>query len=189
MAKAVRPLGDDDAPWIELEPFGFVDVAGREFNAAWLTGHSEEELAALGLRCADINDGEPLALPPGIDLVLTLADVEGVPTRVRSWGDASAADLRAAKIAHVKAEAERRILAVLPEVQQRNSLALGLEAVTLYGPDTAAWSEALQSTYLDVIAKWLRIKAIREASNEIEASIPLIASEVAAFDVTLGWPT
>lgn len=75
----------------------------------------------------------------------------------------------------VKAEAARRILAIMPDYQQRNALAMFAEAAQLHGPDPANWPPELQAVNADVMAKWAAIKAIRQRSDEIEAMQPVPA--------------
>ena len=75
----------------------------------------------------------------------------------------------------VKREAERRILAILPEHKQRNTLATGLEATLTHGPDPANWPADLRTRHTDAMADWARIEALRARSNEIEAMRPIPA--------------
>lgn len=92
------------------------------------------------------------------------------------------AQLRARKVAEIKAEAGARILAIMPEVQQRNSLALGMEMVTKHGPDPAGWPAPMLARYQADIAAWDQIKAIRARSDVLEAALPETAAELAAFE-------
>lgn len=73
----------------------------------------------------------------------------------------------------VKREAARRIDAIMPDYQQRNALAMGLEATQLHGADPANWPAPLQGLNDSIQAKWSAIKAIRAASNVIEALNPI----------------
>lgn len=73
----------------------------------------------------------------------------------------------------VKAEAERRIVAIMAPHQQRNVQAKGLEMVLKYGPDVTAWPPAEQARAQDALAKWAAIEAIRAASDVIEALDPI----------------
>ena len=75
--------------------------------------------------------------------------------------------------AQVKAEAERRILAIMPEYKQRNYLALGLEATVTYGADATQWPSDLQAAHAQAQSAWDQIKAIRLASNALEALNPI----------------
>lgn len=86
-----------------------------------------------------------------------------------------AADLRAADIVAVKAEANRRIEAIMPDFKQRNALALGMETVMTYGADPKDWPPELQQVNAAILAKWAAIKAIRTKSDEIEAMSPIPA--------------
>lgn len=74
---------------------------------------------------------------------------------------------------NVKAEAGRRIEAIMPDYKQRNVLAFGLETVMAYGADPSQWPEPLQQVNAEMQAKWEAIKAIRARSNEIEAMDPI----------------
>lgn len=108
-----------------------------------------------------------------------------VTATVRDKTEGEVAAMRAAKIAAVKEAASARILALYPSWRQTNMLARGFEltyrrfagALT---PDEEAEVAALQ-------ASWDDVKAIREASNALEASVPSDAIEIDAFDPTQGW--
>lgn len=76
-------------------------------------------------------------------------------------------------VADVKAEAGRRIEAIMPDYKQRNVLAFGLETMMAYGTDPSQWPEPLQQVNADMQAKWEAIKAIRVRSDEIEAMDPI----------------
>ncbi len=98
------------------------------------------------------------------------------------------AGVRAARIADVKAEAGRRILAVAPEWQQRNLNARASElALTYPGLRGEELPEPERSEWTVGQAVWSRIKAIREASNTIEAAL-VAATDPESVDVTVGWP-
>lgn len=75
----------------------------------------------------------------------------------------------------VKQEASRRISLVMPDFQQRNALAMGMEAIQLYGPDPSDWPEDLQVLNAAIQSKWAKIKAIRFASNYLEGLSPIPA--------------
>lgn len=75
--------------------------------------------------------------------------------------------------AQIKVEANRRILAIMPEYKQRNAMAFGLEAMMVHGPDLASWPMDLQTMNNTIQAQWTIIKAIRTRSNEIEAMDPI----------------
>ena len=73
----------------------------------------------------------------------------------------------------VKAEAERRIVAVMDKNTQRNLLALGQETIMTYGADTANWPVEEQTILSRSLTKWAQIKHIRVKSNELENMNPI----------------
>lgn len=97
------------------------------------------------------------------------------------------AGMRSAKMDAIKAEAERRILAIMTEQQQRNTLALGIEFITAHGADPAAWPAARKAIFQAAMTQWAAIKALRARSNALEAQIPRDAAGIAAFDPMQGW--
>lgn len=107
------------------------------------------------------------------------------PVRAKTADEVAA--MRAAKVDAVKAEAERRIVAVMPEWRQRNSLALGLELVTTLGTDVSAWPAEQRATYASVMASWAQIKALRATSDALEASVPTDPAAIEVFDPMAGW--
>ena len=78
-------------------------------------------------------------------------------------------------VADVKAEAARRIEAIMPDYKQRNVMAWGLETIMAYGPNPANWPTELQAVNNQAQAAWAAIKAIRVRSDEIEAMSPIPA--------------
>lgn len=84
----------------------------------------------------------------------------------------------------VKAEAERRILAVMPEWKQRNALAAGQAAVMAHGSDPAMWPPELQAEHTAAMAAWAAINAIRASSDVLEAMDPIPADYAADYH----WP-
>ena len=82
-------------------------------------------------------------------------------------------------IAEVKAEAARRIEAIMPDYKQRNVMAWGLETMMVYGTDPADWPAQLRAVNDQAQAAWAAIKAIRVRSDEIEAMQPIPADFVA----------
>lgn len=70
----------------------------------------------------------------------------------------------------VKAEAERRILSIIPEWQQRNLIARAAE-LAIKGP--ANWTVNEKAEVTAGQAVWNRVKAIRAASNILEALAPI----------------
>lgn len=99
-------------------------------------------------------------------------------------------DFKARRIAAVKAEAERRILSVMPAHEQRNALAHSLEMMALHGADIDAWPEDERQAHQTASEKWERIKTIRAYSDQLEATIAakLKRHTLAAVDITSGWP-
>ena len=89
----------------------------------------------------------------------------------------------ASKVQETKAEANRRILAILPEWKQRNYTARAVEKVASGEVGDDEWN-AMQTA-------WRQIKAIRIASDAIEAEIyALTDAEAGAFSPSISshWP-
>ena len=82
----------------------------------------------------------------------------------------TAAEVRARMILWVKAEAERRILAIVPAWKQRNLLA---RAALLAEKGRDAWSDAELAEWNAGEAIWAQVVAIRTASDRIEAMTPI----------------
>lgn len=125
-----------------------------------------------------VEKGHPRAL---IIPDLTDADIPAVQAVL----DAHVPDFGhvATKIAEVKAEANRRILDRMPDFKQRNYIAFNLEMER-----KERKGEVLTPTELATIAftegEWEFAKAIRSASNVIEAEIALLTdAEAGVFDV------
>lgn len=102
---------------------------------------------------------------------------------------AAAYDARAValarKIEEVKAEARRRINAVYPDWKQINMIARGVELQDIFRK-VKAWSvqEDAEATALN--SAWAAVKAIRNKSDQIEATIAAITDHetIDRFDVT-----
>lgn len=75
----------------------------------------------------------------------------------------------------VKLEANHRIEAITPDYKQRNSLALGVEAIQTYGTDVSQWPEQLQTLNTVIQQQWTLIKEIRTCSNHLELLDPIPA--------------
>lgn len=184
MPYAARPSAAIDAAWVQ--PGDQAERIGRvDCTQAWLAGLSEDDLAAHGLERSEVFGLGPI---PGLGHPPTLEDVAGAPAWV--WSEEGVETLRAYRVAQVKEEARRRILAVMDKDQQDNALALGQEMIYTHGPDLATWPEGDRATYAGVMAKWSAIKAIRTASDAIEAGLPADEEELHAFSATAadGWP-
>ncbi len=89
----------------------------------------------------------------------------------------------ATKIAEVKAEANRRILDRMPDFKQRNYIAFNLEMEKKERKGgTLTTEELAMVTFTE--GEWEFAKAIRSASNVIEAEIALLTDvEAGVFDV------
>lgn len=93
------------------------------------------------------------------------------------------------KVAAIKAEAQRRILEIMPSHRQTNWLALKAEMDFRHGPDPANWPADVQQAVSVVLPLWDQIKALRVRSDAIEASLMALttASAVDAFNPQAGW--
>ncbi len=76
-----------------------------------------------------------------------------------------------ATAADIKAEAERRILAVLPEWKQRNLTARGIELL-LALVKNRGWTAAETAEATAIQADWDKVKAIRARSDDLEQELP-----------------
>lgn len=133
-------------------------------------------------------------LPPTGVRVLgpSVETADGRPKRAwitEAHSPESLAALRAAKITEVKVEARRRIVERYPEWKQLNMTARGVELTKVLA-DQGAWSEAEAVEAARLQADWDWIKAVRAASNALEAAIPEDAEGLAAFVVASRpeWP-
>lgn len=81
----------------------------------------------------------------------------------------SAEELRAQSIQAVKQEAQRRIFAILSDIEQRNALAAQQAAILTFGADMSKWPENERQQGAQTLAQWAEIERIRAASNRIEA--------------------
>lgn len=108
---------------------------------------------------------------------------------VRNKNAGEIAAMKASKVAAVKREAERRILAVMPEWRQRNFLALGVEMITTYGADPKGWPEDMQALYAKAKEQWDQIKVLRARSDTKEAAVAALSGPVKidTFDPAAGW--
>lgn len=78
-------------------------------------------------------------------------------------------------VSEVKAEAQRRIEAIMPSYKQSNFHAQFAETAMTYGVVPSGWPAELQQVLGAAMAQWAQIKAIRARSNEIEAMNPIPA--------------
>lgn len=77
------------------------------------------------------------------------------------------------RVAPIKEECRRRILAIMTEDQQRNTLAAGQAAMMQYGADPSDLPVELQARQAAAMAAWAEIERLRARSNAIEAMEPL----------------
>lgn len=152
-------------------------------------GHSfAEELTAAGFPNAygvttrRIIDGKPSF---GHSRAVTLDVDESRRAEVQAVIDAHVPFFGHAerKVQEVKSEANRLILAILPEWKQRNYTARAVEKVAAGEVGDDEWN-AMQTA-------WQQIKAIRVASDAIEAEIAALTDEQAGqYDVAASplWP-
>jgi hypothetical protein len=96
----------------------------------------------------------------------------------------------AVKVLEVKAEANRRIIAIMPDWKQRNSLARAAELSRKEAKNTATPEEVAELDQLETT--WAGIKLIRAASDAIEAEVAALvtieAVEQYATANNLLWP-
>lgn len=76
-------------------------------------------------------------------------------------------------ISLIKNECRRRILLVMSEENQRNTLAAGQAAMMQYGTDPADWPEDLRIRQQAAMTAWAEIERLRARSNEIEQLDPI----------------
>lgn len=97
--------------------------------------------------------------------------------------------LKAKLVATAKAEAQIRILAVIPAWKQNNLLA---QATLLNDKGRANWTAADQAAWDAGSAIWAKVAAIRSTSDLIESDIAALTSwqELASFNVAgnIRWP-
>lgn len=89
------------------------------------------------------------------------------------------ADMQAKKIAAVKDEARRRILLVIPDWKQANLTARAAELAKLRSE--RAWTAEEQAEWDAGQALWDQVKAIRAASDRVEADV-MAASDWKAIE-------
>lgn len=122
---------------------------------------------------------------------LRLVDAERVVETyiVTDKGEDDVAQMKAGKVALVKAEAQRRILDIMPQHRQTNWLALKAEMDLRHGPDPAGWPVEVQEAIAVVLPLWDQIKDLRTRSDEIEASVMAMSTPAAihSFNPLLGW--
>lgn len=182
MTYAARPLASPDAPWVHPDD-QTVSVGRVACSQAWLAGLSDDQAAEQGLVRAEVAGSPPM---PGLGHPPELEDVAGVPTWV--WSEAGIESLRACRIAEVKAEAGRRILALYPTWKQANMNMRATELVDVRLDRELTTEESAERLAMLSAAAW--IKDVRAASDAIEAALPNDAEGLCAFVAATadGWP-
>lgn len=121
----------------------------------------------------------------------TLEDVAGAPRRLwlsRPFTEEEVAAQRAGMILAVKAEAGRRILERYPTWKQANMNMRATELVDARVDRVLTGDEEAERQELLAASAWIR--AVRTASDTIEAAIPDDAEGLCAFSAATadGWP-
>jgi hypothetical protein len=128
-----------------------------------------------------VDDDAPRSVPhpPPID---STAVTPGEP-RARwcrvEWCVETYPDYRGDVCAAIKAEAQRRIVAVMPEWKQRNATARMVEKLAAGETGDAEWVAGQ--------AAWAWIKTVRQHSDDLEALV-IAAPDPLQIDIAAGWP-
>lgn len=150
-----------------------------------------------GWRCLPVvvaadPDADPAVAPAHNAAVETCGHADAVVGDVveRTWtvGARDVGATRAALVERVKAEAQRRIYAFAPAWRQANATARAVELLRI---GEANWSAGDAADAAACTALWDRVRAVRTASDAIEAEVAaLSAAAAAAFDVVASplWP-
>lgn len=133
-----------------------------------------------GLFIRPVEEGERPAARHDLKSVERQVTVE-VGRVVISYGEAERP--REDQIAAVKIEARRRILDRFPDWKQANMTARGVELQDIWRR-TGAWTEGEQAEADALTGAWAWIKAVRAASDAIEA-LEAVPSD---FDDDSRWP-
>lgn len=183
MTYAARPAARPDLPWVAPGDAP-VSVGGIDMTQRWLAGLTGGDLAAFDLARAEVAGVPPV---PGLGDPPTLEDVEGAP--VWTWSPQGLANFRALRVAQIKAEAGRRILAAYPLWKQANLTKRAAELNDLRFDRELTEGEGVERLALKAAGAW--VDAVRAASNALEAALPTDAGGLAAFDPAAaeGWPT
>lgn len=182
MPYAAKPAAEPNAPWVHPGD-QTVSIGHVACSQAWLAGLSDDEVVEQGLNRAEIVGSPPIH---GLGHPPKLEDINGVPTWV--WSEAGVECLRACRIAEVKAEAGRRILALYPTWKQANMNMRATELVDIRVDRELTTEETAERDALLAAAAW--IKDVRAASDAIEAALPDDAEGLCAFVASAadGWP-
>lgn len=115
--------------------------------------------------------------PKAVGGVLVDMEADEIEARVAEEGAWTAALTDRLK-AQVKDEASRRILSILPDWKQRNLTARAAELAKIL--NDRAWSADEAAEWAAGQIAWDSIKAVRAASNAIEAGLDEMSAEDAA---------
>lgn len=175
----------------DLLPTGYLDAADNwqpvGFVEQWAASLDAEGLEARGLVAVSVP-----ARPVGVQVlaldVVAEGDVPALIWRTEQLTEVEVANLYAGRIADVKAEASRRILARFPTWKQANMNMRATELVDIRLGRELTTEETAERDALLGAAAW--IKAVRTASDDIEAALPDDAEGLSAFSAAAadGWP-
>jgi hypothetical protein len=124
--------------------------------------------------------------------VLKAGEYDGRGDKLPSPGELNHPDvLKEDRKIEAKVEAGKRIITILPEWKQRNLLARTAELIEEKA-DGGTLSSDEDTELTSMKALWIRIKAMRTASNAIEAEIDGLSTreEILDFDIVTNglWP-
>lgn len=176
-------VGED---WHEAGRDGFANETGS-YPPGWAEGVSDEELlAARAVRLA-----VPTVPLGKVCLGRSVVVQDFVPSIVlslREYTSEEIAALASQRIAEIKAEASRRILSRFPTWKQANMNMRATELVDVRLDRELTTEETAERDALLAAAAW--IKAVRTASDDIEAALPDDAEGLSAFSAAAadGWP-
>lgn len=171
--------------WAEAGPYGFSNETGG-YPPGWAESATPDELAAADAARIAVPD-----VPAGkVLLGRSIGVQDSAPVVVLDLRDLSpeeVAELLGRRM-EVKAEASRRILARYPTWRQANMNMRATELVDIRLDRELTTEETAEREAMLSAAAW--IKAVRTASDEIEAALPDDAEGLTAFSAATaaGWP-
>lgn len=127
-------------------------------------------------------EGEPPTYDPRVETISGPALLIEPDRVVRQWTVHRKSDAEISAL--VKMECRRRILERFPEWKQTNMTARGVELQDVWRR-SGSWTEAQQAEADALAAAWVWIKAVRAASDVIEAMQPIPAD----YADNARWPT
>lgn len=114
----------------------------------------------LGNWVPQLPDGVGLTKIASVEELTEVLTIYGLPTPFTNTMD-------------IKKEAERRILLVMTDYQQRNELNFLQESMISFGLDVSSWPSDLKDFYFNYKRKWDEIKRLRARCANIEAMTPV----------------